>query len=96
VRTVLALIVLVALTATQATAGSCGREKSHACKAHQTAVNLNLAPDLAQKIVADDPLVKPVKRPAYAPADPAPYNGPSIGVPPHGRGATVGYRWSTD
>lgn len=60
----------------------------------RSCVNLDLAPEISQQIVAGEHIAAP---PATAPAaEPAPaYTGPTVGVAPTvGRAPTVGYRWS--
>jgi hypothetical protein len=95
-RILLALALLAALTATTAAAGTCGREKSRACKPPSATVDLNYAPDLSSKALAADPAAQDARKSKFLPSDPVPYNGPAFGVPPIGRGATIGYHWSTD
>ena len=63
-------------------------------KSRNCVVNLNLAPQISQQIVAREHLAAPpVATPA---AEPIPaYTGPTVGFSPMERRApTVGYRWA--
>lgn len=68
---------------------ACPPGKSRNC------VNLDLAPQISQQIVAGEPL-KVAPKAAPAAAEPAPaYTGPTVGFDPMVRRApTVGYRWA--
>lgn len=57
-------------------------------------VNLGLAPQVSQDIVAAEPVATPAKRP-YASEPAAAYSGPTIGINQHVRQAPeIGYRWA--
>ena len=59
-------------------------------------VNLDLVPQVSQRIVDDEPLAAPRKIVPKADT-PATYTGPTVGAAPNVRRApTVGYRWSID
>lgn len=59
-------------------------------------VNLDLVPQVSQRIVADEKLSAPRKIAPEADT-PAAYTGPTVGAAPNVRRApTVGYRWSLD
>jgi len=90
-----AVALLTSVAASAAYAGSCVPALSPAC-AVQPAVDFSLAPDLSRQLVTDDPPAQNGKRPSFDPAAASPYTGPSVGTVPNGRGATIGYRWSTD
>jgi hypothetical protein len=70
---------------------ACPPGQSHNC------VNLDLVPQIAQQIIADERLAAPPKAAAPASAPQQPYTGPTVGVSPMiPRAPTVGYRWSLD
>ena len=59
-------------------------------------LDLNLAPQITQQLVADEHIAK-VPKTAPVAAPPAAYTGPTVGVSRTVRQApTVGYRWSID
>jgi hypothetical protein len=59
-------------------------------------LDLNLVPQITQRLVADEHITTPPKTAPVA-APPAAYTGPTVGVSRTVRQApTVGYRWSID
>jgi hypothetical protein len=74
--------------------------QSHAGQSHAgqsgDCLDLNLVPQITQRLVADEHITTPPKTAPVA-APPAAYTGPTVGVSRTVRQApTVGYRWSID
>ena len=59
-------------------------------------VNLNSVPDIASKIVNEEPISAKQGKSATEPTAPAPYTGPIVGVTSGKPAPTVGYSWSLE
>jgi hypothetical protein len=83
-----AAIVAASMLAASAASADCVTGRSRDC------VNLNLAPQVTQDIVAAEPITTPAKRPPVLDAA-SPYTGPTIGINRSVRQAPeIGYRWA--
>ena len=75
--------------------GACAVGSTHRCVDTGSPVNLNSVPDIASKIVSEEPSSAKQGKSGAEPAAPAPYTGPIVGVTNSGKRApTVGYSWS--
>lgn len=93
----IAAILAIAVTATMpgATAeAACAPKSSYRCVDTGLPVNLNVVPEITNKIVGEEPISAKQGRPAAEPAAPAPYTGPIVGVTSGKPAPTVGYSWS--
>ncbi|MGH7056216.1 MAG: hypothetical protein ACREFA_20645 [Stellaceae bacterium] len=89
-----AVALLMILPAASAAAKPCRPKASRHCLASSSLVDLTAVPAISQRIIAREP-VAPPPQPRGASSQPAEgYNGPTVGVPNLGRGATLGYHWS--
>jgi hypothetical protein len=74
--------------------GACAVGSSHRCVDTGSPVNLNSVPDIASKIVSEEPISAKPDKAAADPTAPAPYTGPIVGVTSGKPAPTVGYSWS--
>ncbi len=74
--------------------GACAVGSSHRCVDTGSPVNLNSVPDIASKIVNEEPISAKQGKSATEPTAPAPYTGPIVGVTSGKPAPTVGYSWS--
>ena len=94
IAAIIAMAVAVTLPGVGAK-GACVVGSSHRCVDTGSAVNLNSVPDIASKIVNEEPISAKQGKSATEPTAPAPYSGPIVGVTNSGKRApTVGYSWS--
>ena len=92
-------ILAIALAATlpgAAAKAACAAKSSYRCVDTGSPVNLNSVPDIASKIVGEEPISAKPDKPAFVPAAPAPYTGPIVGVTSGKPAPTVGYSWSLE
>ena len=73
--------------------GACAVGSSHRCVDTGSPVNLNSVPDIASKIVSEEPISAKQDKPATETTAP-PYTGPIVGVTSGKPAPTVGYSWS--
>jgi hypothetical protein len=66
------------------------------CADTGSALNLNSVPDIASKIVSEEPIGAKQGLSATKPTALAPYSGPIVGVTSGKRAPTVGYSWSLE
>jgi hypothetical protein len=96
IAAVLAIAVAAAVPGAAANA-ACAAKRSYRCVDTGSPVNLNSVPDIASKIVSEEPISARQDKPATQPTAPAPYTGPIVGVTNSGKRApTVGYSWSLE
>ena len=93
VAAILVIAVAAAMPGAAAKA-ACAAKSTYRCPDTGSPVNLNSVPDIASKIVGEEPIsAKPTKS-AAEPTAPAPYTGPIVGVISGKPAPTVGYSWS--
>ena len=95
----IATILAIAVAATMSGAaakGACAVKSSVQCVDTGSPVNLNSVPDIASKIVSEEPISAKPGKPATEPTTPATYTGPIFGVTSGKRAPTVGYSWSLE
>ncbi len=73
---------------------ACAVSSSNRCVDTGSPVNLNSVPDIARKIVGEEPIGAKQAKSAAELTAPAPYTGPIVGVTSGKRAPTVGYSWS--
>jgi len=96
IATILAIAVAATLPGAAAK-GACAVGSSHRCVDTGSPVNLNSVPEIASKIVSEEPISAKQAKPATEPTAPATYTGPIVGVTNSGKRApTVGYSWSLE
>jgi hypothetical protein len=95
IATTLAIAVAAAIAGTPANA-ACAVKGPYGCADTGSAVNLNSVPDIASKIVGEEPISAKQGKTATEPTAPAPYTGPIVGVTSGKRAPTVGYSWSLE
>ena len=76
--------------------GACAVGSSHRCVDTGSPVNLNSVPDIADKIVSEEPSSAKPGKSATEPTAPAPYTGPIVGVTSGKPAPKVGYSWSLE
>ena len=74
--------------------GACAVGSSRRCVDTGSPVNLDSVPDIASKIVNEEPVGAKQGKSATEPTAPAPYTGPIVGVTSEKPAPTVGYSWS--
>ena len=92
---------ITAATAVAAGAGSCGPTGPRYCAAaNGQNIDLNSLPDIAQKIVGEEPAIAKKNKPLNELAPAAPYTGPIFGATSGATSGkkipTVGYSWSLE
>jgi len=96
----IAAILAIAVAATMpgaAAKGACAPKSSYRCVDTGSPVNLDSVPDIARKIVSEEPTGAKQGNSATEPTAPASYTGPIVGVTTSGKRApTVGYSWSLE
>ncbi len=92
---ILAIAVAAAMPGAAAKA-VCAAKSSYRCVDTGSPVNLNSVPDIASKIVSEEPVSAKQDKPATVPTAPAPYTGPIVGVTSGKPAPTVGYSWSLE
>ena len=95
IATALAITVAAAIAGTTANA-ACAVKGPYRCADTGSAVNLNSVPDIASKIVSEEPIGAKPGKSATEPTAPAPYSGPIVGITSGKRAPTVGYSWSLE
>jgi hypothetical protein len=95
IATALVIAIAVFMGETGAHAG-CTQRGSYHCIDTRSGLDLNSVPDIASQIVGQEAPGKKRDRPVTAPAAPAPYTGPIVGIAPGSGRPTVGYSWSLD
>ncbi len=95
IATTLAIAVAAAMAGAAANA-ACIMKGPNGCADTGSAVNLNAVPDIARKIVGEEPISAKQDKSATEPTAPAPYTGPIVGVTSGKRAPTVGYSWSLE
>ena len=93
----IAAIVAMAVAATMPGAGAkaaCAVNSPHRCADTGSPINLNSVPDIASKIIDEEPSGAKQAKSAAESTAPTPYTGPIVGVTSGKRAATVGYSWS--
>ena len=93
IAAILGIAVAAALLGAAATA-ACPAKSPHPCVDAGSPVNLNSVPDIARKIVSEEPTSAKQDKPATEPAGAAPYSGPIVGVTSGKPAPKVGYSWS--
>lgn len=88
------VLAITAATVVAADAGSCGPKSLRECANNGQNIDLNSVPDITQKIIDEEPVIKRQAKPLNEPAPSAPYTGPIFGVTSGKRAPTVGYSWS--
>lgn len=97
VRIAAILAIAVAATLPGAVAkAACAASSSNRCVDTGSPVNLNSVPDIASKIVGEEPIGAKQAKPAAEPTAPASYSGPIFGVTSGKRAPTLGYSWSLE
>ena len=76
--------------------GACAPKSSYQCVDIGAPVNLSSVPDIAGKIVNEEPVSARHGEPATVSTPPAPYTGPIFGITSGKRAPTVGYSWSLE
>ena len=89
-------LAITAATAVAAGAGSCGPTGPRCCAANGQNIDLNSLPDIAQKIVGEEPAIAKKNKPLNELAPAAPYTGPIFGATSGKKVPTVGYSWSLE
>jgi hypothetical protein len=89
------VLAITAATVVAADAGSCGPKSLHCANDGQN-IDLNSVPDISQKIINEEPVIKRQTKPLNEPVPAAPYTGPIFGVTSGKRAPTVGYSWSLE
>ena len=92
---ILAIAVAAAMLGAAAKA-ACTAKTSYRCVDTGSPVNLNSVPDIASKIVSEEPISAKSDRSAAEPTAPAPYTGPIVGVTSGKPAPKVGYSWSLE
>jgi hypothetical protein len=95
IAAILAIAVASAMPGAAAKA-ACVAKSSYRCVDTGSPVNLNSVPDIASKIVSEEPISAKQNRSATEPTAPASYTGPIVGVTSGKRAPTVGYSWSLE
>ena len=95
IAAILVITVAAAMPGAAAKA-ACAAKSSYRCIDTGSPVNLNSVPDIASKIVSQEPISAKQNKSATEPTAPAPYTGPVIGVTSGKRAPTVGYSWSLE
>jgi hypothetical protein len=95
IAAILVITVAAAMPGAAAKA-ACAAKSSYRCIDTGSPVNLNSVPDIASKIVSQEPVSAKQNKSATEPTAPAPYTGPVIGVTSGKRAPTVGYSWSLE
>ena len=75
---------------------ACAPKSSHRCVDTGSPVNLNSVPDIASKIVNEEPISAKKDKLTTEPTAPAPYTGPIVGVTSGKPAPKVGYSWSLE
>jgi hypothetical protein len=89
------VLAMTAATVVVAEAGPCGPKSLRHCVTGQN-LDLNSIPDITQKIVGEEPVIKGKTKPLNEPAPSLPYTGPIFGVTSGKPAPTVGYSWSLE
>jgi hypothetical protein len=95
IATTFAIVVAAAMAGTAANA-ACTVKGPYGCADTGSAVNLNSVPDIANKIVSEEPTGAKQGKSAAEPTAPGSYTGPTVGVTSGKRSPTVGYSWSLE
>ena len=93
IAAILGIVVAAAMPGAPAKA-ACPAKSPYRCVDAGSPVDLNSVPDIARKIVSEEPISAKQDKPASEPAAPAPYTGPIVGVTSGKPAPTVGYSWS--
>jgi hypothetical protein len=93
IAAILGIAVAAAMSGAAAKA-ACPAKSPYRCVDTGPPLNLNSVPDVARKIVSEEPISAKQDKPASEPAAPAPYTGPIVGVTSGKPAPTVGYSWS--
>jgi hypothetical protein len=95
----IAAILAIAVAAMMPGSGAkaaCAVNSSHRCADTGSPVNLNSVPDIASKIVDEEPISSKQAKSAAEPTAPASYTGPIVGVTSGKPAPKVGYSWSLE
>jgi hypothetical protein len=95
----IAAIIAMAVAATLSgvgAKGACAVGSSHRCADTGSPVNLSSVPDIASKIVNEEPISAKQGKLTTEPIAPAPYTGPIVGVTSGKPAPKVGYSWSLE
>jgi hypothetical protein len=95
----IAAILAIAVAATMlgaAANAACTAKSSYRCVDTGSPVNLNSVPDIASKIVSEEPISAKQDKSATKPIGPVPYTGPIVGVTSGKPAPKVGYSWSLE
>lgn len=95
IATTLAIAVAAAVAGTAANA-ACNAKAPYRCADTGSPVNLNSVPDIASKIVDEEPISSKQAKSAAEPTAPASYTGPIVGVTSGKPAPKVGYSWSLE
>ena len=95
IAAILAMAVAATLPGAAANA-ACTAKNSYRCADTSSPVNLNSVPDIASKIIAEEPISAQQGKSATEPTVPAPYTGPIVGVTSGKPAPKVGYSWSLE
>ena len=95
IAAILAIAVAAAMPG-EAAKAACAVSSSHRCVDTGSPVDLNSLPDIASKIVGEEPISAKQGKSATEGTAPAPYTGPIVGVTSGKRAPTVGYSWSLE
>lgn len=93
IATALGVAVLIAGAAADA-GPRCAPGSAKPCLDAGRAVDFHSVPDIAKRIVGEEPISQKQQAPAAGPAAPTPYTGPIFGATTSGkRTPTIGYSW---
>ena len=95
IATAFAIAIMAAMAGTPADA-ACPLRSPYRCGDLGSAVNLNLAPDVTNKIVDQERASKGSAKPSPEDIASKPYTGPILKVPSGTRAPTIGYSWSIE
>lgn len=95
IATILAIAVAAIILGPPANA-ACTVKSSDRCVDTGSPVNLNSVPEIASKIVNEEPVSAKQGKSATEPTAPAPYTGPIVGVTSGKPAPKVGYSWSLE
>jgi hypothetical protein len=90
------VLAMTAATVVAAEAGPCGPKSLRHCANTGQNLDLNSIPDITQKIIGEEPVIKGKVKLLNEPAPSLPYTGPIFGVTSGKRAPTVGYSWSLE
>jgi hypothetical protein len=96
ITTILA-VVIMAVTVSATASAACPPRALSRCIDRDASVDLNSVPDIANRIVRNEPAAERQEQPAVGSNAPTAYTGPTVGAIQTGkRIPTIGYSWSLE